>query len=392
MADKLSEIKFTIQPAPEPNAGQSDGNSCCCIPQPLEAEWSGGVLQTPAGPVCRVSTELTRKDLWGRFKCRVSSFRDSYTVPPGLYAVGEPGIGPDGGSDIFVSANYKFSFDMLRRELHGMNAWILALDTKGINVWCAAGKGTFGTDELIKRIGAASLAKAAGRGRLILPQLGAPGVNATGVRRATGFRLSYGPVRAKDIPAYIRAGYKADRDMREMKFGVLDRLALSPMEIIPAMKRYPLFALITLLIFGLAPQGIIFKDAISGGLPFLLYGLISVLAGAFLVPVFLPFIPFRSFAVKGWITGAAAFVITARTFAFFAYSGPIGPNILFWADLVFFPMASSYTALQFTGSTTFTCISGVKKELKAALPVYIASAAAAVVLLAIYKLLVWRLL
>jgi acetyl-CoA decarbonylase/synthase complex subunit gamma len=26
------------------------------------------------------------------------------------------------------------------------------LDTQGINVWCAAGKGTFGTDELVHRI------------------------------------------------------------------------------------------------------------------------------------------------------------------------------------------------------------------------------------------------
>ena len=42
-----------------------------------------------------------------------------------------------------------------------------------------------------------------------------------------------------------------------------------------------------------------------GGLPFLLLGLISVLAGAFLTPALLPFIPFRSFAVKGWIVGLA---------------------------------------------------------------------------------------
>jgi hypothetical protein len=31
-------------------------------------------------------------------------------------------------------------------------------DTKGINVWCAAWKGTFGTEELIRRIETSGLA------------------------------------------------------------------------------------------------------------------------------------------------------------------------------------------------------------------------------------------
>ncbi len=35
----------------------------------------------------------------------------------------------------------------------------MVLDTKGINVWCAAGKGTFGTDEIIKRIESTKLAE-----------------------------------------------------------------------------------------------------------------------------------------------------------------------------------------------------------------------------------------
>ncbi len=366
----MSEIKLILKPATSPS--------------PLKAEWITGTLDTPAGPVCRVSTTLTRRDFWGSFKCRISSFRDSYSVPPGLYAAGEPDI----GSDIFVSANYKFSFDMLRRELGGLNAWILALDTKGINVWCAAGKGTFGTAELTRRIKAVRLDMVAGQGRLILPQLGAPGVNANEVRRATGFlkKLSYGPVRAKDIPSYVAAGYKADRQMRQVQFGLADRLVLAPMEIIPALKRYPLFAFIILALFGLGSKGIIFRDAISGGLPFLLLGLLSVLSGALLTPVLLPLIPFRSFAVKGWLMGMAVFLLSIKMVALF---GPMG-LIPVWAAGIFFPMASSYIALQFTGSTTFTCISGVKKELKIALPVYMASAVVSAALLAAYKLMEWR--
>jgi len=41
----------------------------------------------------------------------------------------------------------------------GRNLWILILDTKGVNVWCAAGKGTFGTEELVFRIADECLSK-----------------------------------------------------------------------------------------------------------------------------------------------------------------------------------------------------------------------------------------
>src|SRR5208282_5702537 len=107
------------------------------------------------GIISQTSSRWLWADHWGQVKCRISGLRMSYIVKPGLYALGEPGR----GSDVFASANYKLSFDILRRELKGLNAWILVLDTRGINVWCAAGKGTFGTAELIKRISAAQLDK-----------------------------------------------------------------------------------------------------------------------------------------------------------------------------------------------------------------------------------------
>ena len=93
-------------------------------------------------------------------------------MEPGLYALGAPA--PD--SPVFVSANYTLSFDALRSALRGIDGYLLVLDTKGINVWCAAGKGTFGTDELVARIEATRLAEVVRHRRLILPQLGAPGV------------------------------------------------------------------------------------------------------------------------------------------------------------------------------------------------------------------------
>jgi len=303
-----------------------------------------------------------------------------YEVEPGLYALGEPGA----SSDVFVTANYKLSFDILRKSLKGLNAWILVLDTKSINVWCAAGKGTFGTDELVKRIYEAHLEQVVNHKRIIVPQLGAVGVNARAVQKQTGFRVYFGPVHAKDIYEYVKTGYKKSAAMRLIKFTMLDRLILTPMEINPAMKKFPLFALIVSLLFGLQPSGILFKDAWTGGLPFLLLGLTSVFSGAFITPVFLPFVPFRSFAVKGWLTGTAA--VFALTHAFELSILPV------IASYIFFPLASSYIALQFTGSTTFTSMSGVKKELKTAMPVYLTSTAISVILLIIHKLYQWKVL
>jgi len=97
---------------------------------------------------------------------------------------------------VFISANYKLSFDYLRRSLNGINAWVLVPDTKGINVWCAAGKGTFGTHELVKRITGAQLGRVVRHRCLIVPQ-GSPGIAAHAVLREKGFRVSYGQSASK---------------------------------------------------------------------------------------------------------------------------------------------------------------------------------------------------
>jgi hypothetical protein len=305
----------------------------------------------------------------------------NYAVSPGLYAVGDP----SGDSDVFVTANYKLTFDVLRRELKGLNAWVLVLDTRSINVWCAAGKGTFGTDELVRRITDVKLDAVVTHRRLILPQLGAVGVNAAAVRKKTGFRVSFGPVEAREIPSYVRSNYKKTKDMSAMKFTLLDRLVLTPMEINPAMKKFPWFAVGLLIVFGLQPSGILFANAWYGALPYLLLGLLAVLAGAFITPALLPFVPFRSFAIKGWIVGAFVIWFAEQMFG-------IADNrdaIMRIMTYLFFPAASSYLALQFTGSTTFTGMSGVKKELKIGIPFYIGAAAISAVLLIVFKLKEW---
>jgi len=333
-----------------------------------------------APPVSAVSSDLTLREYIEHIRCRISGLRMRYAVKPGLYAVGNP----DNDSDVFVSANYKMSFDILRRALKGMNAWILVLDTKGINVWCAAGKGTFGTDELIKRIGASQLENTVSHRRIIVPQLGATGIAAHIVQQKTGFRIFYGPVDAQDIRQYVEAGHKATEKMRRINFSMWDRLVLTPMEVIPALKGYAIYATLIFFIMGLKPSGIIFKDGLANGLPFFILGFLAVLSGALITPLLLPFIPFRSFAIKGWLVGSMVILIAIK------YISPAMPVAAF--SLLFFPLASSYIALQFTGSTVFTSMSGVKKELRYAMPVYISVAFISIVLLVFFKLNQWGIL
>ncbi len=346
--------------------------------------WTTGTIAIPGGSVFRVSSDWARPDYSGMIRSRIGAFRMNYSVTPGLYGVGEPAK----NSDVFVTANYKLTFDILRRSLKGLNAWLLVLDTKSINVWCAAGKGTFGTEELINRISAVKLETVVSHKRIILPQLGAVGVNAAAVQKKTGFRVIFGPVQAKDIPAYIDAGYKKTKEMSTIKFPMLDRLVLTPMEINPTMKKYPWFAGAVLVLFGLQPTGLLFKPAWFGGLPFLVMGLIAVLAGAFLTPVLLPFIPFRSFAIKGWIVGMLLTLLGAQGFGIVDTHHWSLPAVTY----LLFPALSSYIALQFTGSTTYTGMSGVNKELKIGIPVYLGTAGISLVLLVLFKLQEWRIL
>lgn len=329
-------------------------------------------------PIHKTSYDWSCGDYMGAVKSRIGSFRMSYGVKPGIYALGRP----DENSDVFATSNYKLTFDILRRSLKGINAWILALDTKNINVWCAAGKGTFGTDELINRINKTRLHEIINHRRLIVPQLGAVGISAAKIFKQTGFKVYFGPVEAKDIPEYIKAGYKKTANMRLIKFPILDRLILTPLEIRPAMKYFPAYAVIIMLIFGFQSSGIIFKKAWEGGLPFLILGLGSVFSGGLLTPMLLPFIPFRSFALKGLITGVVANALLLKLISTPYYINAL-PQI---AAYVLFPAISSYIAVQFTGATTFTSMSGVKKELKIGIPFYISGAAISALMLLLYKL------
>ncbi|MGB2906476.1 MAG: mercury methylation corrinoid protein HgcA [Candidatus Aminicenantaceae bacterium] len=343
--------------------------------------WVQQILDHPQGKVVHIKTAWSRLDRIGCIRARATRFRMHYKIEPGLYAMGRP----KASSPVLVSANYKLSFDILRRELSGMDVWLLVVDSDGINVWCAAGKGTFGTVEIINRIRAVNLDRIVTHRRIILPQLGAPGVHSHIIQKSTGFRVFFGPVRAGDIKAYVDRGFQATRDMRTVRFTWQNRLELIPMELNPAFKKFGGPLLLLLAVFGLQPEGILFKSMGNPGIPFLGMGIASILIGAFLIPLFIPYIPFRSFAVKGACVGT---VLYAAGYPFIRTT--LDAN--FWliaSAYLFFPALISYLSLNFTGATTFTNLSGVNKELRIAIPIYIGATSLAGLFIVIYKLTLW---
>jgi hypothetical protein len=345
--------------------------SCCCSNPGVPESVPCSKTTKDRDGVPEISSKLQWKDKLGTFNVRWGIGRMNYSLPPGLYRIGKP----DENSPVLVTANYKLTVDSLRKELGGMHAWILILNTHGINVWCAAGKGTFGTDELVRQIENCSLKSLVAHREIILPQLGAPGMAAHEVRKLTGFRVVYGPVYAKDIPAFIANGKRATTDMRRVHFHLSDRIVLIPMELIPALKWVP--AIIGMILVMRLAEGSRFDVGILKDIASYLG---AVLVGTTIFQIMVPWIPGRSFAWKGWFLGML-----------WALSLMLWLQPAFWigiSNLLVLPMITAYLALNFTGSTTFTSLSGVQKELRIAAPAMIASVGLGLILRIASRLLV----
>lgn len=317
-----------------------------------------------------MATTLSRRDQLGTARARMGIARSGYKVNPGLYCVGN--AGPD--SPVLVSANYKLSFDALRREMGGTDSWILVADTRGINVWCAAGKGTFCADEVALQAMRARLDLVVKHRELILPQLAAVGVAARELKKKCGFTGIYGPLRAADIPEFLRRGRQADEEMRTVTFTLSERLVLVPVEISLTWK---IFAAATLLIFllsGIDPEIFSLQNAWRRGMTATGATLLAILAGAVLTPLFLPWLPGRQFWLKGVQPGAA----TGLGYLIFLNTTPWSlPGAGLWLWIV---AVASYMAMNFTGSTPFTSLSGVEQEMRRGLPFQVCTIAAALAL------------
>lgn len=309
-----------------------------------------------------IDTNLSMKDKMGNLAVRIGFNRLEHKVKPGLYAIGHPSK----ADPLVVTCNYKLTFDLVRSALRDMNLWILILDTDGVNVWCAAGKGSFGSAELIYSLETHNVSTYITHKQIIVPQLGAPGIQSHLVNEITGFTVSYGPIYVEDLRAYILNDYELDDEKRRVSFNLWDRLKVSILEFAKGVRLFLAGAFISLILAGILPN----LD-ISSSLKLVCFYFSTLITGTLLFPALLPYIPFRMFYKKGLILGVlfniSFLALTQWTSIFALGNGLISTALI------------SYLALNFTGSTTFTSLSGVKKEMNEAIPFLIGLAIAAVV-------------
>ncbi len=347
-------------PSPRSSPHEKPGYTVC--------RFVDGFLETPAGAVPRVKTKTKFYDVAGTLKARSGFSRNDYKVSPGLYAVGSPGS----NSPVLVTANYKLGFDKLRSCLKHTDAWILVVDTRGINVWCAGGKELFSAGEIIRQVRLSGLSRVVAHRKLVLPQLAANGVSGRDVKKGCGFSVIWGPVRADDIEAFFAGGMAATDRMRRVTFDMAERLVLIPVELYSLWKP-TLFAMAAILVFsGIGTEIFSASEAVRrGGMALGAYGA-GIFAGAVLTPALLPWIPGRAFSVKGVTAGMVVFVPLV-----FAFRGQVRELEFF--SLLFIVLAvSSWLAVNFTGSTPYTSPSGVEKEMRISMPLQAAAVFAAV--------------
>ena len=151
-----------------------------------------------------------------------------WPTEPGVRAVGQP----DDLSPVIVTTNYDLTVRRVTRALAGQNVWLVVAPASGINVWCAASGGHFGTHQVVTALKTSGIAERVRHRRAILPQLAATGVIAREVSHRTGWRVRFGPVYAQDLPDYLETGEKTDA-MRRVCFGAHERLEMAASWAVP---------------------------------------------------------------------------------------------------------------------------------------------------------------
>ena len=276
-----------------------------------------------------------------------------------MYGVGNPI--PD--SPILVTANYKLSFDAVRFSLDSIDAWLLVVDTRGINVWCAAGKRTFSTEEVIFSVKQTKLKEISNQRTLILPQLSATGVSAMDVKNGCGFKVLFGPIQARDLPDVLQNNNIVSETMRSVTFTIRERIVLIPVEIYLLLRPFAVLVIAAFLLSGIGREVFSYSASYQRGLSLISATLLGIFSGSILLPILLPWLYGRQFWIKGlWpglIVGLLFFTIMTDQLAVFDRVA-----LFLWVVAL-----SSYLGTNFTGCTPYTSPSGVEYEMRRGIPI-----------------------
>ncbi len=155
----------------------------------------------------------------------------------GLIKIGNP----KRNSPVFLTCNYHLSVERVKRALKGMDAYLLVANSRGMDVWCAAAGGNLNNHDVISVLKTSGIEELEDNRKVILPQLAAPGIESKVIHKETRWKVIWGPVYAKDIPAFVENRFNKTPNMREVKFRFTERIEMATMWAFP-------FSIITALI------------------------------------------------------------------------------------------------------------------------------------------------
>lgn len=141
----------------------------------------------------------------------------------GLVKVGNP----TEHSPVLITGNYILTVARLLRALKGVDCYVIVANSHGVNVWCAATGGHFTTHEVISALKTSGIEDLVKHRTVILPQLAATGIDGRIITKKTKWHVKWGPVEAKDLPAFLNAAFEKTKDYSRVTFPLPRRLEMA---------------------------------------------------------------------------------------------------------------------------------------------------------------------
>ncbi|MBI4832631.1 MAG: hypothetical protein HY801_13985, partial [Candidatus Lindowbacteria bacterium] len=264
----------------------------------------------------------------------------SVPIQTGLYKFGNP----TKDSPVFVTANYLLTFMSVKKHLKDIDCYLLVIDTRGINVWCAAGEGNFSAEEIHNSLRATRAGETVDHRKLILPKLSANGVRYRDIKRLSGWDAVFGPVYARDIPEYLTAGAVKSDDMERVRFDFPQRLHVS----VP-------FALFVT--FWLVLPLLVFRHLYSPAIP-----LIGLSVGLVFPAVFY-ILPTNQFFKKALVLGLLGAVGASL---YLLNAGAPVKELVQWSLVIVF--LTTFIAMDFSGMSPVSNYSKIREEFYVVVP------------------------
>jgi NAD-dependent dihydropyrimidine dehydrogenase PreA subunit len=147
----------------------------------------------------------------------------------GLIKIGNP----DKNSPVILTCNYHLTVERVKNALRDIDCYLLVANSRGHNVWCGSTGGHFTNHSVISVLKTSGIEELVDHRKVILPQLAGTGIESRVIHEKTGWNVIWGPVYAKNIPFFIKNGFKKTPEMREVRFSLGQRIEMAAMWAFP---------------------------------------------------------------------------------------------------------------------------------------------------------------